>query len=756
MMTRGKVIPGHRERNRRCDRDASVGEYRQRVGHRTSGHDAKSVSRLLAQRMELLVSRLGLCGKREGKELIALNPKRADRTPRSFRINLATGFWADFATGDKGDALDLVCFLATNGDKRRALQWATEFLGLAGGAAGPRDRTAKGLTLEEYARAKGLNVEFLKSLGLQTRSDARGTYVAIPYFNATGQHIATRQRFALDGPNRFRWRGGDKPVLYGLDRLAGAREQGFVVIVEGESDVHTLHEHGFPAVGLPGANNWNEARDARELDGIEKVFVVCEGDEGGEAVMRWLAASSIRHRALLLNFSEPLKDPNALLLRAGTEFKREFSERLAAAVPWARTEAERTSKRAEVALNECHELAHAPDILSLFRSSLKNAGLVGEDRNACLLYLALTSRLLHRICSVAYKGPSSGGKSFTVDRVLTHFPEAAYIRLSGMSERALVYMEEDVAHRHIVLAEADGAGERQDYFLRTLLSEGRLEYRLAEKTSDGIRERVISKEGPCGLVVTTTRVKLHAENETRLISLTANDTPEQTRAVLQSIASARDVDVDGFKRWRALQEWLALGEHRVAIPYAPTLAGLVSDGAVRMRRDFRQLISLIEAHALLHRATRRRDGTGSIIATLADYETVRGLVFDLLAEGVSATVSREVREAVEAVRDLAGETGVGLQPIAARLNLDKSSTSRRCAAARSAGHIINEETRKGREARYRIGDPMPADRPVLPTVDELQTVFDAGSVGVRPREQRRKGAMVGPSRGDRCSIAAFQ
>jgi hypothetical protein len=43
---------------------------------------------------------------------VALNPKRPDRHLGSFRINLATGKWADFATGDRGgDPVSLAAYL---------------------------------------------------------------------------------------------------------------------------------------------------------------------------------------------------------------------------------------------------------------------------------------------------------------------------------------------------------------------------------------------------------------------------------------------------------------------------------------------------------------------------------------------------------------------------------------------------------------------------------------------------------------------
>jgi hypothetical protein len=51
-------------------------------------------------------------GKRDGAEWVAINPTRADRRPGSFKVNLATGRWSDFATGDAGgDLIALAAYL---------------------------------------------------------------------------------------------------------------------------------------------------------------------------------------------------------------------------------------------------------------------------------------------------------------------------------------------------------------------------------------------------------------------------------------------------------------------------------------------------------------------------------------------------------------------------------------------------------------------------------------------------------------------
>jgi hypothetical protein len=114
-----------------------------------------------------------------------------------------------------------------------------------------------------------------------------------------------------------------------------------------------------------------------------------------------------------------------------------------------------------------------------------------------ILYLALRSRRLDRPVSVAVKGPSSGGKSYVVERVLGYFPERAYYALTAMSEKTLAYSEESIRHRFLVLYEAAGMnGDFQTYLIRSLLSEGRLRYETIEKTSEGLKPRLIEREGP--------------------------------------------------------------------------------------------------------------------------------------------------------------------------------------------------------------------------------------------------------------------
>lgn len=61
---------------------------------------------------ETLVPRWLPEGRREASEWVALNPRRSDRRRGSFKVNLRSGRWGDFATGDRGgDLISLAAHL---------------------------------------------------------------------------------------------------------------------------------------------------------------------------------------------------------------------------------------------------------------------------------------------------------------------------------------------------------------------------------------------------------------------------------------------------------------------------------------------------------------------------------------------------------------------------------------------------------------------------------------------------------------------
>jgi hypothetical protein len=542
--------------------------------------------------------------------------------------------------------------------------------------------------------------------------------VRILYLKEDGSESAVRFRIALEkgpkGDERFRWRKGSKPSLYGLWRLEHARDEGYVFLVEGESDAQTLWHHGLPALGVPGAGTWRREW-AERLKNVEKVYAVVEPDGGGEAFWQRLAASALREKLYRVEL-EGAGDVSELHLQDPASFTERIEEACGRAAAWLDIAESEAQERSREAWSACERLAHAPDILNRFAREIGRR-VSGEVRTAKLLYLALTSRVLGRPVSVAVKGPSSGGKTYLVERVLDFFPDAAYHALTAMSDRALAYSEEPIKHRFLVFFEAEGmASDFATYLMRSLLSEGRLRYEFVEKTSEGLRVRLIEREGPTGLVVTTTAVRMHPENETRLLSLTVTDTREQTRDILASLAKSKTEVTD-------LTPWLAspAAERKVAIPYAPALAELVPPVAVRLRRDFGAVLNLIQTHAILHQVSHERNEEGHIVATLDDYARVRDLVDDLISEGIEATVPESVREVVEAAVQLHEEEDepVTSAALARELELDRTAASRRVRSAKDRGYLRDLEDNPRRPSRIVPGDPLPEELAILPAPEVL-------------------------------------
>ena len=92
--------------------------------------DFEGVGDAALRHSDALVSQWLPHGRREGHEWVALNPLRDDRKPGSFRINLITGKWADFAIGEKGgDLISLAAYLSGCNQREAAVR-VSEMIGI--------------------------------------------------------------------------------------------------------------------------------------------------------------------------------------------------------------------------------------------------------------------------------------------------------------------------------------------------------------------------------------------------------------------------------------------------------------------------------------------------------------------------------------------------------------------------------------------------------------------------------------------------
>lgn len=529
-------------------------------------------------------------------------------------------------------------------------------------------------------------------------------------------------------------------------RPEGIADTSRVYLCEGEGDGITARLAGLSGVGYPGLS-FDPQRHVERFRRFDEILVVADCHDAGRAkaaqVAEQFRAVGIRaavgdiaperndkHDVRALAKETDLQHVAEHLTRVGDQAFASLDSPTPSQQRNGATVTQSAFTPAEPLYATPPELATVETaLLSQIPEVLQRCGVSGEARIGKILYLTVTSRLLQRPGNAACKGPSAVGKSYMVSKVLELFPPEAYYALSGMSERALIYSNEPLRHRMLVLYEATGmSGDWASYLIRSLLSEGRVRYETVEQVKGQQQARLIEREGPTGLIVTTTATALDAELETRLLSMTVTDTPDQTREVMRAQAEQATGANSGppdLQPWHDLQRWLAAGApYDVIVPFAPALATLIPPVAVRLRRDFTAVLTLVKAHALLHSAQREIDERDRVVATLDDYAAVRDLVADLLAEGVQTSVPQTVRETINAVADhyRRHQLGMNLTQLATALNLDKSSASRRASTAIEASYILNRESKLGQPARL---EPIPgmrlpeASAALLPHPDEL-------------------------------------
>ena len=201
--------------------------------------------------------------------------------------------------------------------------WYCHHCGWKGGLANGRGQS---ISLSDLAHDKQIPVAFLRELGLHDLPDGGA---GIPYRAADGKTAYVKRRTALKaGEGSFVPKGAHQ-MPYGLDRLHTAREAGYIVLVEGESDCWTGWYQGYPMLGIPGAKAVKVLQD-EHLDGIDKVYAVQETDAAGaefiEGLRKRLAAIGYRGAFHVLHL--PAKDPNELHKRNPDSFKAAFDAAL--------------------------------------------------------------------------------------------------------------------------------------------------------------------------------------------------------------------------------------------------------------------------------------------------------------------------------------------------------------------------------------------------------------------------------------------
>jgi energy-coupling factor transporter ATP-binding protein EcfA2 len=520
---------------------------------------------------------------------------------------------------------------------------------------------------------------------------------------------------------------------YGLNKLEQVRKAGWGLIVEGESDCWTCWFHNIPALGAPGKGIWPTAW-GDYLKGLE--VYVWQEPEAEDFVLRVLkSAPDLRY----IRAPDGIKDISEAHIQGLTIPAWLEGLKTQAGLGQA-LKARYDNERLAQLYKEAEAVIQVEDPLELVKDAIRGLGYGGDLKPALIAYLAATSRLLamregSMPVHLLLTGPSSSGKSYTVNLIKKLLPEAAHHTVDAGSPRTVIYNDADLQHRLLVFGEADSLPGGEDNpaasAIRNLLQDHSLHYEVTIRDPDtgDFTVRKVEKPGPTVLITTSTR-SLGAQLMTRLFSLETGDSKEQIGAALETQAALETKGaqpLDGALV--AFQHYLQLrAPLNVIVPFAGELARAMSKtaSAPRILRDFARLLSLIKSTAVIRLHWRQTDGQGRIVATLEDYETVRELVNDMYVHS-STGATGDVRALVEAVKALdaarGGSERITNTTLTRPLGIGVMQVTRRAQRAIKQGWLVNREQRKSYPADYAPGEPMPEAEglPALTRVDRVDS-----------------------------------
>ncbi len=371
-------------------------------------------------------------------------------------------------------------------------------------------------------------------------------------------------------------------------------------------------------------------------------------------------------------------------------------------------------------LKEAEWLLKQSDLVERLSHHFEAEGLVGEKTAATTVLLAGVSRLLPSPIHIVVKAASSSGKNYSVRIVVRCFPPDQVDEIMDMSPRALEYLEDGLKQKIVVIAEQEGA-ERAEYAMRIAMSEGTLSVWVAEpnKITGKVETRKHEVEGPACFITTTTRAKLHDENETRVLEVVLDESTEQTARILEAQARFAShpptpSEIAALERKRKIiQVALSLIVPRsVRIPQAERLLKEFPIQHVRRRRDFSKLLALTSAHALLHQYQRKIDNE-TITTTDKDVQTAQQLCASLLSD-----VSPRLVELERRLREAFGDTNFTAKKAAKALGQDTDAVRRRLQELLDAESVeIAEEHKGNKPAEWKVV----YDSPTLSDKSECRT-----------------------------------
>ncbi len=262
---------------------------------------------------------------------------------------------------------------------------------------------------------------------------------------------------------------------------------------------------------------------------------------------------------------------------------------------------------------EAMAMLRDPHIVDRIVVDFASVGCVGEESSMLAAYLAALSRKLPEPLAVLFCARSGAGKSNMQERITDFVPPEDLVRYTRLTGQALFYQDPDALKHKLLALDEEGGASEAIYSLRILQSSGKLS--VSATRTDPLTGKHHAQHyevhGPTAIMLTTAHPEaLDYETRNRFVMLTADESAEQTRRILERqrwndtldglvAQTKREAVIRRHRNAQRLIEAL-----HVVNPHAPALH--FPAGRLILRREQKKFLTIIKTIALLHQHQRER------------------------------------------------------------------------------------------------------------------------------------------------------
>ncbi|MDG5817125.1 hypothetical protein QA601_18660 [Chitinispirillales bacterium ANBcel5] len=312
--------------------------------------------------------------------------------------------------------------------------------------------------------------------------------------------------------------------------------------------------------------------------------------------------------------------------------------------------------------NEALETLKSKDLLKRIVEDFNAIGYIGEKTNKLLCYIASVSRLQSDPLAVLVLSRSGAGKTGLQEAVCRFIPPESVIQYTRITGQSLFYRDENALKHKVLAVEEDEGMQPAMYSVKTLISSQKLSVsatRTDAKTGKfSVEEYTVY--GPVVVMVSTTNPNgLDDETKQRFLLLTIDETPEQTKSILQAQITKNS------HSWYTMsfdEESICKLHHNMQRMLKPLTITFPDDlrftwpfARLQMRREQKKFISLVKAITLLHQYQRKTGTLRRVDGSKVEYVQATQRDIDLALELGRLVFTRNVDDVSPTGRKLLSE-----------------------------------------------------------------------------------------------------